>query len=108
MTTVVKKKLAIEISKYQREKAFIWVSGLCFIDKKLLMAIIFFRFFTENNPARGTGKNIYSRHELVKETGGQCISNGLLMIVGASACEYGVVYVGRTSTNRITNAVDFP
>ena len=30
----------------------------------------------------------------VKEKGGQYISNGLLMIVGASTCEVGVVYVG--------------
>ena len=33
------------------------VSGLRFIDKKkLLMAISVFKFFTENNPIRGTGK----------------------------------------------------
>ena len=39
------------------KKAFIWVSGLRFIDKiKLLMARNFFRFFTENSPVRGTEK----------------------------------------------------
>ena len=30
----------------------------------------------------------------LKEKGCQCISNRLLMIVGASMCEAGVVYVG--------------
>ena len=39
------------------KKAFIWVSGLCFIDKKnKLMARNFFWLFTENNPVRGTRK----------------------------------------------------
>ena len=39
------------------KKAFIWVSGLRFIDNFFkLMARNCFRFFTENNPIRGTGK----------------------------------------------------
>ena len=29
-----------------------------------------------------------------QEKGGRCISNGLLMIVGAGVCEVGVVHVG--------------
>ena len=33
---------------------------------------------------------------MLKEKGGQCISNGLLMIVGPSTCEVDVVYVGIT------------
>ena len=32
--------------------------------------------------------------QILKEKGGQCIWSGLLMIVGASTCEVGVVYVG--------------
>ena len=40
-------------------EAFIWLSGLRFIDKNfVLMARDFFRIFTENNPARGTRKHI--------------------------------------------------
>ena len=42
-----------------RKGVYIWVSGLRFIDQnKLLMARNFFPFFTDNNPAQGTGKKI--------------------------------------------------
>ena len=38
-------------------EAFIWLSGLCFIDqKKILMARNFFWIFTENKPVRGLRK----------------------------------------------------
>ena len=38
-------------------EAFIWLSGLRFIDNnKLLMATNFFRIFSENKPVRGLRK----------------------------------------------------
>ena len=38
-------------------EAFIWLSGLCFIDQFfLLMARNFFQIFTENKPVRGLRK----------------------------------------------------
>ena len=45
------------ILEMSMNEAFIWLSGLCFIDKKkVLMAINFFWNFTENKPVRGLRK----------------------------------------------------
>ena len=38
------------------KKAFIWVSGLRFIDKKIINGETLKKKFTENNPAQGSGK----------------------------------------------------
>ena len=62
------------------------------------MARNFFRFSLKIIPHGGPEKKyIYSRRELVTKR----VVNGLLMIVGASTREVGVVYVG------ITNRIDF-
>ena len=58
------KKTSHLILEMSMNEVYIWLSGHRFIDReisngeKFLMARICFRIFTENNPARGTGKNI--------------------------------------------------
>ena len=43
--------------KKSMNEAFIWLSGVRFIDQKnVLMAIIFFQIVTENKPVRGLRK----------------------------------------------------